>query len=461
MSRLWDKGAPLDERVLRYTAGEDHALDNRLVAYDARASIAHAEMLNANGLLSPSDLDAIRQGLLDIAAEHARGEWQVQLEHEDGQTALETLLTQRIGEAGKRVHLGRSRNDQVLTALRLYLKDVVDELAARSGAVADALDQLSQREGDIQLPGYTHMQQAMPSSVALWAGGFAAELRDDAAAMAQVRQRIDKSPLGSAAGYGSPNLPIDREDTRQRLGFASVHEPVTAVQLSRGKAESQLLFEIALVMQDVGRLSADLMLFYTQEFAFVSLPDAFTTGSSIMPQKRNPDAAELVRAKTGRIIGALMQMLVVMKGLPLAYSKDMQEDKESTFDALATFSLVIAAMTGMVGDLVPNEKRMKAAASEGYATATDLADHLVQKLGIPFRESHEITGKIVALAAKEGITLEQMTIKQMRTVDPRIPPSALKVLAAARSVESRTSYGGTAPKNVAAQADKWLKRLGK
>jgi argininosuccinate lyase len=211
----------------------------------------------------------------------------------------------------------------------------------------------------------------------------------------------------------------------------------------------------------LSRLAEEIVLWMTPQFGFIRLSDRFTTGSSIMPQKRNPDAAELVRAKTGRIIGALMQMLVVMKGLPLAYSKDMQEDKESTFDALATFSLVIAAMTGMVGDLVPNEKRMKAAASEGYATATDLADHLVQKLGIPFRESHEITGKIVALAAKEGITLEQMTIKQMRTVDPRIPPSALKVLAAARSVESRTSYGGTAPKIVAAQADKWLKRLGK
>src|ERR1044072_5391448 len=285
MSRLWDKGAPLDERVLRYTAGEDHALDNRLVEYDARASIAHAEMLNAQGLLSAGDLDAIRRGLTEIAAEHAAGKWQVLLEHEDGQTALENLLTERIGEAGKRVHLGRSRNDQVLTALRLYLQDAVDELGDRVKAVADALDELAAREGDVALPGYTHMQQAMPSSVALWAGGFAAELRDDAEGLRHCLRRLDKNPLGSAAGYGVSSVPLDRERTRAALGFRDVQQPVTAVQLSRGKAEAQILFEIALVMQDSGRLAADLLLFYTQEFSFEALPEAFTTGSSIMPQK--------------------------------------------------------------------------------------------------------------------------------------------------------------------------------
>src|SRR5690606_20610621 len=260
MTRLWDKGAPLDERVLRYTAGEDHALDNRLVPYDVRASIAHAEMLNAQGLLSADDLTAIRHGLIEIAAAHERGEWSVQLEHEDGQTALENLLTERIGEAGKRVHLGRSRNDQVLTALRLYLRDAVEQLREGANGVADAPDALAQRQGEVVLPGYTHMQQAMPSSVASGAGGFAADLRDDAAALQHVHRRLAKSPLGSAAGYGSPNLPIDRDHTRRLLGFAQVQEPVTAVQLSRGKAEAQLLFEITLVMQDVARLSADLLL---------------------------------------------------------------------------------------------------------------------------------------------------------------------------------------------------------
>src|SRR5690606_21055901 len=217
--------------------------------------------------------------------------------------------TARIGDAGKRVHLGRSRNDQVLTAIRLYLRDAIDALRERVLEVANALDELAQRHADVELPGYTHMQQAMPSSVALWAGGFAAELRDDADALQSVQRRVGKSPLGSAAGYGSPNLPIDREDTCRRLGFDSVQQPVTSVQLSRGKAEAQLAFEIALVMQDLGRPASDLLLFYTQEFSFVELPDAFTTGSSIMPQNRNPDVFELIRARTASAQGCLGQIM--------------------------------------------------------------------------------------------------------------------------------------------------------
>jgi argininosuccinate lyase len=231
MTRLWDKGAPLDARVLHYTAGEDHVLDNRLVAYDVRASIAHAHMLQKQGLLSAVDCQQIEVGLTEIAAAHARGEWEVTLEHEDGQTALETLLTAKIGEAGKRVHLGRSRNDQVLTALRLYLRDVVEQLKDATHVVAEELDALGERHGDLALPGYTHMQQAMPSSVKLWAGGYAEELRDDADGIRQTHRRLQKNPLGSAAGYGSPNLPIDRHMTTVELGFAQTHKPVTAVQL--------------------------------------------------------------------------------------------------------------------------------------------------------------------------------------------------------------------------------------
>ena len=390
MSRLWDKGAPLDERVLRYTAGDDHALDNRLVAYDVRASIAHAEMLNARGLLSTEDLVAIRDGLNAIAAEHAQGKWQVLLEHEDGQTALESLLTARIGEAGKRVHLGRSRNDQVLTALRLYLRDAIDELETRTIAAAEALDDLAKREGDLALPGYTHMQQAMPSSVALWAGGFATELRDDAAALAQVKRRVQKSPLGSAAGYGSPNLPIDREETRKRLEFASVHEPVTAVQLSRGKAEAQLLFEIALVMQDVGRLSSDLMLFYTQEFSFVELPDAFTTGSSIMPQKRNPDVFELIRGRTATAQACLLEVMGIVAKLPSGYQRDLQLIKVPLFRGidvcLDTLAILPAALAGVRfrRDRIRLDPSIHAAAE---------ANELVVKEGIPFREAYRRIGE--------------------------------------------------------------------
>ncbi|WP_116807814.1 argininosuccinate lyase [Steroidobacter cummioxidans] len=389
MSRLWDKGAPLDERVLRYTAGEDHALDNRLVEYDVRASIAHAEMLNAQGFLPAADLEAIRRGLTDIAAEHAAGQWQVLLEHEDGQTALENLLTERIGEAGKRVHLGRSRNDQVLTALRLYLRDAVDELKQRVDGAAQALDDLAAREGEIALPGYTHMQQAMPSSVQLWAGGFAAELRDDAEGLQQVHRRLQKSPLGSAAGYGSPNLPIDREATAQKLAFASVQQPVTAVQLSRGKAEAQLLFEISLVMQDVARLASDLLLFYTQEFSFVALPDAFTTGSSIMPQKRNPDVFELIRGRSASAQACLLEVMGIVAKLPSGYQRDLQLIKVPLFRGidlcLDTLSILPSALAGVTfrKDRIRLDPSIHAAAQ---------ANELVVKEGISFREAYRRIG---------------------------------------------------------------------
>jgi argininosuccinate lyase len=390
MSRLWDKGAPLDERVLRYTAGEDHALDNRLVEYDARASIAHAEMLNAQGLLSSADLEAIRRGLTEIAAEHAAGKWQVLLEHEDGQTALENLLTERIGEAGKRVHLGRSRNDQVLTALRLYLRDAIDELHARVNAASQSLDELSTREGDVALPGYTHMQQAMPSSVALWAGGFAAELRDDAQGLLQVHRRLEKSPLGSAAGYGSPNLPIDREATSKRLGFASVQTPVTAVQLSRGKAEAQLLFEISLVMQDVARLASDLMLFYTQEFSFVALPDAFTTGSSIMPQKRNPDVFELIRGRSATAQACLLEVMGIVAKLPSGYQRDLQLIKVPLFRGIDLCLDTLAILPSALAGVSFRKDRIKLDSSIHAAAE---ANELVVKEGISFREAYRRIGE--------------------------------------------------------------------
>lgn len=390
MSRLWDKGAPLDERVLRYTAGEDHALDNRLVEYDARASIAHAEMLAAQGLLPAADLEAIRRELTEIAAEHAAGKWQVLLEHEDGQTALENLLTERIGEAGKRVHLGRSRNDQVLTALRLYLRDAVDELQQRIGDVTQALDELSAREGDVALPGYTHMQQAMPSSVALWAGGFAAELRDDAEGLQQVHRRLKKSPLGSAAGYGSPNLPIDREATAKRLGFASVQTPVTSVQLSRGKAEAELLFEISLVMQDVARLASDLLLFYTQEFSFVALPEAFTTGSSIMPQKRNPDVFELIRGRSATAQACLLEVMGIVAKLPSGYQRDLQLIKVPLFRSIDLCLDTLAILPSALAGVAFRKERIRLDPSIHAAAQ---ANELVVKEGISFREAYRRIGE--------------------------------------------------------------------
>jgi len=395
MKRLWDKGAPLDERVLRYTAGEDYALDERLVAYDVRASIAHAEMLHAQQLLSAEDLASIRTGLLALADEHARGLWHIELSEEDGQSALERRLTARIGAAGGRIHLGRSRNDQVLTALRLYLRDALSQLQQGTQGLIAALERLAARQGSLALPGYTHMQQAMPSSVALWAGGYAAELADDAAALEGVRRRVDKNPLGSAAGYGTPSLPLDRDATTRELGFARTHEPVTAVQLSRGKAEAQLLFEITLLMGDMSRLAADLLLFYTQEFAFVELPDAFTTGSSIMPQKRNPDVFELVRGRSATALATLTEALAICAKLPSGYQRDLQLLKFPLFRGIdlaqQTLDIVAAALDAL--RFRPERIRLDPAvnaAAEAYA--------LVVEQGIPFREAY---GQVAARYARK------------------------------------------------------------
>jgi argininosuccinate lyase len=389
MTRLWDKGAPLDARVLEYTAGEDYALDERLVPYDVRASIAHAEMLAAQQLLSAADLQAIRAALEAIGDEHAKGQWRIDLSDEDGQTALEKRLTARIGDAGGRVHLGRSRNDQVLTAIRLYLRDAVEALASGARQVADALDRLAARESSTALPGYTHMQQAMPSSVALWAGGFAAELRDDAEGLLAVQRRVSKSPLGSAAGYGTPGLPLDRTRTRDRLEFAVTHDPVTAVQLSRGKAESQLLFELALLMQDLGRFAADVLLFYTQEFAFVALPDEFTTGSSIMPQKRNPDVFELIRGRSATAHACLTEALGICAKLPSGYQRDLQLLKVPLFRGIDVAGRTLDILPPAIDAM---RFRPENITLDPAIHAAEEANELVVREGIPFREAYRRVG---------------------------------------------------------------------
>jgi argininosuccinate lyase len=385
MTRLWDKGTSLDARVLEYTAGDDHGLDDRLVRYDIRASLAHADMLAEQHLLSAQDLALIRDALTAIGEEHAAGQWRVSLEDEDCQTAIENLLTARIGAAGGRLHAGRSRNDQVLAALRLYLRDAAETLHHGATAVAEALDALAARHGGLELPGYTHMQQAMPSSVALWASGFAAELRDDAEGLQHTQRRIGKNPLGSAAGFGTPNLDISRESTRRRLGFSTTQEPVTAVQLSRGKAEAQLLFEITLLTQDLGRLAADLMLFYTQEFAYVSLPETFTTGSSIMPQKRNPDVFELMRGRSAVAQAALNEVLGITQKLTSGYHRDLQLIKPPLFRAidscLQTLGILPSALHGV--SFRPENIRL-----DPGIHAAAAANALVTQEGIPFREAY-------------------------------------------------------------------------
>ena len=389
MKRLWDKGEPLDSRVLRYTAGEDHLLDERLVPYDVRASVAHAQMLCAQKLLSADDLKLIIGGLESLALAHAAGEWTIRLEDEDCHTALEQHLTRLIGEAGRRVHLGRSRNDQVLAALRLYLLDATAGIAAAASDVAAALDELATREQATVLPGYTHMQQAMPSSVPLWASGFAAELRDDADGITASRRRLNRNPLGSAAGYGVPGLPIDREATRRTLHFDAVHEPVTAVQLSRGKGEAGLVFELCLLMQDLGRMAADLLLFYTQEFRFISLPESMTTGSSIMPQKRNPDVLELVRGAVPTMQAALMEILGLPAKLGSGYQRDLQRMKAPLFRAIDLAGDSARVMAHLIRELrfLPENIRL-----DDSIHAAERANALVLKEGISFRDAYQRVG---------------------------------------------------------------------
>jgi argininosuccinate lyase len=387
VTRLWDRGEPLDRLVLEFTAGDDHALDDRLVAYDVRASRAHAAMLHACGLLSAEDLAAIEGGLAAIGAAHVRGEWRVALEEEDCHTAIESRLVAAIGEAGARIHLGRSRNDQVLAALRLWLKDELERLAGDAESVAGALEALAAAHGELPMPGYTHMQRAMPTTVGLWLGSFAAELRDDAEGLRAARRRADKNPLGSAAGYGAPALAIDRRHTASALGFAVVHEPVTAVQLSRGKAEAAALFEAALLASDLAKLAADLCLFATAEFGFVRLPVALTTGSSMLPQKRNPDLFELARGRCAEAAAALAEVLAIAAKLPSGYHRDLQLIKKPVSRGLDSVGATARLFAHVIPAIELDAARMEAAIEPAMLLA-ERANRLVVEEGIPFREAY-------------------------------------------------------------------------
>jgi len=390
MARLWDKGLPLDERILRFTAGEDHVLDERLVPYDVRASIAHARMLEAQNLIDAKACADICAGLEDLARSHAQGAWSIDLEDEDVHGALERRLIDNIGAAGGRVHLGRSRNDQVLAALRLYLRDAVEHLAGQANAVIASLGQVAERDGDVGLPGYTHMQPAMPSTVRLWAGGFASQLEDSRDGLLRTLSRVNVNPLGSAAGYGVPGLPLDREATRAELDFERIETPVTAVQLSRGKAEASVIFELTLLLSDIGRLASDLLLFYTAEFAYVSLSEDMTTGSSIMPQKRNPDVFELLRAAQATVSGALVESLNITTKLGSGYHRDLQRLKAPLFRSIDLaddcLAIMAHALTG-VRFLSANIRL----GDELYAV--EQANELVKNEGLPFREAYRIVAR--------------------------------------------------------------------
>lgn len=390
MTRLWEKGLPLDKRILQYTAGEDHLLDARLVPYDIRGSIAHAEMLADQNLIKKNDCNLICEGLNALGKSHEAGEWKISLEDEDAHTAIESRLTEEIGSVGGRLHLGRSRNDQVLTALRMYLRDAAEDLANRIEGLRKAINGLRNRQGNIELPGYTHMQHAMPSSVALWCDGFDAEFKDSISGLTTIKSRVNKNPLGSAAGYGTPGLPIDRDATTQKLGFNDTQNPVTSVQLSRGRAESTFLFEITLLLQDIGRMSSDLLMFYTQEFAYISLSSDLTTGSSIMPQKQNPDVLELLRASSATSHACLNESLMITAKLPSGYHRDLQRLKSPLFRSIDLSIDSVDIMAHLLDGLSFISENI---ILDKGIYATEEAYKLVQKEDIPFREAYKKIAK--------------------------------------------------------------------
>jgi argininosuccinate lyase len=432
--------------------------DYRFAAQDIKGSKAHVSMLADQGVVTADDAAAIRAGLDQVAAEIESGAFRFQRSLEDIHMNVESRLAELIGPTAGRLHTARSRNDQVALDARLWLRDAVDQLDLQMKALQKALAARALAEADAVMPGFTHLQSAQPVTFGHHLMAYVEMLGRDRGRLADARRRGNESPLGAAALAGT-SFPIDRHQTAKALGF----DRPTANSLdsvSDRDFSLEVLSACSICAVHLSRLAEEIVLWATAQFAFVRLPDQWSTGSSIMPQKRNPDAAELVRGKTGRVIGALVGLLTVMKGLPLTYSKDMQEDKEGLFDAVHTLSLCLAAMTGMIGDLTINRDKMKAAAGAGYATATDLADWLARTLKIPFRQAHHVTGALVKLAMRTGVGLEDLSLAQMQTVEPRITAEVFGVLGVDKSVESRVSYGGTAPANVRAQAQGWLDRLG-
>lgn len=430
--------------------------DQRLWRQDIRGSLAHAAMLARIGVLSAEDAAAIADGLAAIAEEIAAGRFDFSTDLEDIHMNIEARLTARIGEAGRRLHTARSRNDQVATDFRLWVRDAIDGLDGQTAALMRALATRAAEHAADPMPGFTHLQTAQPVTFGHHLLAYVEMLARDRGRLADCRRRMNECPLGSAALAGT-SFPIDRAMTAAALGF----DRPTANSLDAVSDRDfalEFLSAGAIAAMHLSRLAEEIVIWCSAPFGFIRLSDAYTTGSSIMPQKRNPDAAELVRAKTGRITGALVGLLTVMKGLPLAYAKDMQEDKQPVFDAADAWALSLAAMEGMVRDLVPDTARMRAQAGAGYATATDLADWLV-RAGLAFRDAHHVTGRLVAAAERRGVDLAGLPLDEMQAVEPRITADVYSVLTVEASVASRVSAGGTAPSLVAAQAARWLAAL--
>ncbi len=451
----------------RFAAGPDEVMaainvsigfDRRMAKQDLEGSLAHVRMLADTGLISPEDARAIEDGLNTIATEIRAERFPFREEFEDIHMNVEARLAELIGPAAGRLHTARSRNDQVATDFRLWVREALDAAKGQVKGLMAALTAKAETHADAVMPGFTHMQSAQPVTFGHHCLAYVEMLSRDHGRLMDARKRLNESPLGAAALAGT-SYPIDRAQTAKALGFdRPMHNSLDAV--SARDFAIEFLSAASILAMHLSRLAEEIVIWSTPQFAFVRLSDRFSTGSSIMPQKRNPDAAELVRGKTGRVFGALIGLLTVMKGLSLTYAKDMQEDKELVFGAADALSLCLAAMTGMIEDLSVDKQRMHDAASAGFATATDLADWLVVNLKMPFREAHHMTGRIVKAAEKKGVELTKLTVKDLQSVEPRLTKAVLSVLTVEASVASRTSLGGTAPENVRREAALWRARLG-
>lgn len=450
----------------RFAAGPDAIMeainasigfDRRLYAQDIRGSRAHAAMLASAGIISDSDAAAIGKGLLTVLSEIEAGDFPFRTDLEDIHMNVEARLKEIIGEPAGRLHTGRSRNDQVATDFRLWVRDQCDAAVEGLGALIRAALGQAEAGADWVMPGFTHLQTAQPVTWGHHMMAYVEMFGRDLSRFQDARKRMNESPLGAAALAGT-GYPIDREMTARELGFERPMANSLDAVSDRDFA-LEFLSAASICAVHLSRLAEELVIWSSAQFRFVSMSDRWSTGSSIMPQKRNPDAAELIRAKIGRILGATVALFTVMKGLPLAYSKDMQEDKEQVFDAADSLMLALAAMAGMLSDLTANQDKLEAAASAGFATATDLADWLVRELGLPFRDAHHVTGSLVALAEGRGVDLPDLSLADMQGVHAGITEDVFGVLGVHNSVASRQSYGGTAPVQVRAQIARWKEKL--
>lgn len=455
-SQAWSAlfSEPMSDLVKRYTASV--GFDKRLWKADISGSLAHAEMLAAQGVLSAEDHGAIQRGLNEIAAEIEAGQFEWKLDLEDVHLNIEARLTERVGLAGKRLHTGRSRNDQVATDVRLWLRGEIDEINGLLKALQSVMVEKASEHADVILPGFTHLQVAQPVSFGHHLLAYVEMFARDAERMGDTRKRVNRLPLGAAALAGT-SYPLDRERVAKTLGMEGVCQNSLDAVSDRDFA-IEFASAASLVMLHISRLSEELILWMSQNFGFIALPDAFCTGSSIMPQKKNPDVPELARGKTGRVVGHLVGLVTLMKGQPLAYNKDNQEDKEPLFDTVDTLKDTLRIFADMLAGLAPKPEAMRAAALRGHATATDLADYLVKK-GLPFRDAHEVVAHAVKAATAKGVDLATLSLDELKAFDARVEADVFEVLSLEGSLNARNVLGGTAPAQVRAQVARHRARL--